>query len=46
MTLDVKLLRGLYRHERLKPAMVRTNQENVSNLAQLKEVITLGLLVQ
>ena len=38
MTLDRKLLRGLFQHERLKPAMIRTSQGNVSNLANLKQV--------
>ena len=44
ITLDGKLLRGLFEYERLKPAMIRTNQGNVTNLTQLKLVITLGLL--
>ena len=39
MTLDGKILRGLFEHERLKPANVRTSQGNVQNLAQLKQVI-------
>ena len=46
MTLDGNLLRGLFEHERLKPAMIRTNQGNLSNLAHLKQVITLGMLLQ
>ena len=46
MTLDGKLLRGLFEHERLKPAMIRTSEGNMSNLAHLKQVITLGILVQ
>ena len=46
MTLDKKFLRGLFEHERLKPVMIRTNQGNVSNLEHLKQVITLGMLVQ
>ena len=33
MTLDSKILRGLFKHERLKPANIRTNQGNVQNLA-------------
>ena len=33
MTLDGKLLRGLFEHERLKPAVIRTNQGNVTNLS-------------
>ena len=46
MTLDGKLLRGLFEHERLKPAVIRINQGNVSNLACLKQVISLGMLIQ
>ena len=45
MTLDGKLLRGLYEHERLKPAIVRTGHGNVINLAQLKQILTLGLVI-
>ena len=33
ITLDGKLLRGLFKHERLKPAVIRTNQGNVMNLS-------------
>ena len=36
MTLDGKILRGLFKHERLKPVNIRTGQENIQNLAQLK----------
>ena len=46
MTLDGKLLRGLFQHERLKPAVIRTNQGNVSKMTHLKLVIALGMLVQ
>ena len=45
MTLDGKILRGLFEHERLKPAIVRTSQGNVINLAQMKQVLTLGLAI-
>ena len=45
MTLDGKLLRGLFEHERLKPAIIRTNQGNVTNLSKLKQVISSGLLL-
>ena len=31
-----KLLRGLFKHERLKPAVIRMNQGNVMNLSKLK----------
>ena len=43
MTLDSKLFRGLFDHERLKPTNIRTSQENVQNLAQLKQVMNAGL---
>ena len=36
MTLDGKILRGHFKHERLKPANIGTNQGNVQNLTQLK----------
>ena len=45
MTLDGKILRGLFEHERLKPANISTVQGNVQNLAQLKQVINAGLKV-
>ena len=32
MTLDGKILRGLFEHERLKPAIIRSRQGNVYNL--------------
>ena len=44
MTLDGKILRGLFEHERLKPATLRTSEGNVSNLSQLKQIINIGLL--
>ena len=37
MTLDGKILRGPFEHERLKPAIIRTSQENVQNLAELRQ---------
>ena len=43
MTLDSKILRGLFEHERLKPVIMRTSQENVQNLAQLRQVMNAGL---
>ena len=45
MTLDGKLLRGLFEHERLKPAVIRTNQGNVTNLSKLKQVMSSRLLL-
>ena len=43
MTWDDKILRGLFEHERLKPAMLRTSEGIISNLSQLKQVINIGL---
>ena len=45
MTLDGKILRGCFEHERLKLAHIRTSQGNVQNLAQLKQIINVGLKV-
>ena len=45
MTLDGKLLRGLFEHERIKPAIIRTSEANVSNLVHLKQVMSTGILV-
>ena len=44
ITLDGKLLRGLFEHKRLNPAVIRTNQGNVTNLSKLKQVMALELL--
>ena len=45
ITLDRKLFRGLFEHKGLKPAVIRTNQGNVTNLSKLKQVMSSGLLV-
>ena len=45
MTLDGKLLRGLFEHERIKPAIIRTSEGNVSNLVHLKQVMSTGILL-
>ena len=39
MTLDGVMLRGIFEHERLKPAVIRTNQGNIQNLAKLKQIM-------
>ena len=44
ITLDGKLLRELFEHERLKPVVIRANHGNVTNLSKLRQVMTLGLL--
>ena len=43
MTLDGRILRGLFEHKRLKPINIRTSQRNVQNLAQLKQIMNAGL---
>ena len=46
MTLDGKILRSVFKHERLKPAIIRTAQANVYTLLQLKQVVNIGITVQ
>ena len=43
MALDGKILRGLLKVERLKPATLRTSHGNVCTLVQWKQVLNLGL---
>ena len=43
MTLDGVMLRGIFEHERLKPAVIMTNQGNVQNLAELKQIMNMEL---
>ena len=43
MTLDGKILRGIFEHERLKPIIIRTNQGNVQNLAELRQIMNTNL---
>ena len=45
MILDGKILRGLFEHETLKLAIIRTSQGNVYNLPQLKQVLNIGMTV-
>ena len=45
MMLDGKLFRGLFEHERIKPAIIRMSEGNVNNLAHLKQVMSTGLMV-
>ena len=42
-TLDGKLIRGLFEHERLKPAVLRTSEVNVTNLVKVKQLFNMGL---
>ena len=41
MLLDGKILKGIFEHERLKPAVIRTNEGNVQNLADLRQVMNM-----
>ena len=43
MTIDGKLLRGLFEHERLKPAVIRMDKGNVTTLSALKRVMNLEI---
>ena len=42
MTLDGRILRGLFEHKRLKPANIRMNEGNVQTLFQLKQIVNAG----
>ena len=43
MTLNGKILRGIFEHEKLKPAIIRTNQGNVQKLADLRQIMNTNL---
>ena len=43
MTLDGKILRGIFEYERWKPTVIRTNQGNVQNLAELRQIMNTNL---
>ena len=43
MALDGKILRRIFECERLKPTMIRTNQGNVQNLDDLRQVMNTEL---
>ena len=45
MTLDGRILRGPFEHERLKPANTRLSQGNIQNLAQLKQIMNAGFKI-
>ena len=40
-----KFVWELFEHKRLKPENIRTSQGNVKNLAQLKQIINMGLKI-
>ena len=39
MTLDGVMLRGIFKHKRLKPAVIRINRGNIQKLAELKQIL-------
>ena len=43
MMLDGIILKGIFEHEGLKPAIIRTSQGNVQNLAELKQIMNTEL---
>ena len=43
MTLDGVILREIFEHKRLKPTIIRTNQGNIQNLAELKQIMNMEL---
>ena len=43
MTLDGIILKGVFEHERIKPAIIRTSCGNVQNLAELRQVMNTDL---
>ena len=38
-------LRGLFGQERIKPAIIRTSEGNITNLAHLKQIMSVGIMV-
>ena len=42
MTLNGRILRGLFEHEGLKHANIRMSQGNTQNLVQLRQVMNAG----
>ena len=43
--IDGKILRGLFEHERLKPAIIRISQGNVHKLPHLKQIANICITV-
>ena len=39
----VKILRGLFEHERLKPVNISISQRNLQNLVQVRQIMNTGL---
>ena len=45
MTLDGKLLQGLFEHKRIQPAIIRASEGNITNLAHLKQIMSIGMIM-
>ena len=45
MTIEGQLMRGLFEHERLKPAILHTDKGNVRTILELKKVMNLEITV-
>ena len=45
MTLEGKILRGLFKHKRLKPTIIRTSQGNIQNLAELRQIMNANIKI-
>ena len=43
MTLDGRILRGLFEQERLKPANIRMSQGDVQNVVELMQIVNTSL---
>ena len=43
MTLDGRILRGLFKHESLKPTIIRISQGNVQNFAELGKIMNTNI---
>ena len=43
MTIEGELMRGLFEHERLKPAILKTDKGNVNTVLALKKVMNLEI---
>ena len=43
ISLGGRILRGLFKHKRLKPTNIRTSQGNVQNLVQLRQIMNTSL---
>ena len=45
MTLDGKILRGLFGHKRLRPTIIRMSQGNIQDLAELKQIMNANIKI-